>query len=203
VLSVHASFGRRHPARIWENARRSPRVRRDARPLMQQLSSLMNDYPCPDPSFHPAPGQSLYDFLIEPVLPLFDDVTGFEVTFDGVPIVDPLGYRFTSDDLFHFKGDPTMRAFDTCVTGHRQPAVSDGFYLMFKPMSPGQHTLGRPPLRVATAERGLKILFGDGGWTGSTCQVRSWRSEPQPSPSSSAESSPRAVARSMFFMGDM
>ena len=109
--------------------------------IMQQLSSFLNDYPCPDPNFHPAPGQSLYDFLIEPILPIFDGETGFEVILDGVAIVDPLSYRFTSDDLFFFKGDPTMQQFDACVTGHRQPAVSDGFFLMFKPMSPGQHTI--------------------------------------------------------------
>ena len=34
-----------------------------------------------------------------------------------------------------------MQQFDSCVTGRRQPAVSDGFFLMFKPMSPGQHTI--------------------------------------------------------------
>ena len=31
------------------------------RAIMLQMSSALNDYPCPDPSFHPAPGQSLYD----------------------------------------------------------------------------------------------------------------------------------------------
>jgi hypothetical protein len=111
------------------------------RAVMLQLSSFLNDYPCPDPTFQPAPGQSLYDFLIEPVLPLFDGVTGFEVTLDGVAIQDPLSYRFTSDDLFFFKGDLSMQAFDSCVTGKRQPAVSDGFYLLFKPLSPGEHTV--------------------------------------------------------------
>jgi hypothetical protein len=109
--------------------------------IMQQMASLLNDYPCPDPTFHPAPGQSVYDFLIEPVLPIFDGETGFVVTLDGVAIDDPLRYRFTSGDLFQFKGDPTMQQFDTCVTGHRQPAVSDGFFLMFKPMPPGLHTI--------------------------------------------------------------
>ena len=34
-----------------------------------------------------------------------------------------------------------MQAFDSCVTGSRQPAVSDGFYLPFKPMTPGEHTI--------------------------------------------------------------
>ena len=34
-----------------------------------------------------------------------------------------------------------MQAFDSCITGGRQPGVSDGFYLPFKPMTPGRHTL--------------------------------------------------------------
>ena len=54
--------------------------------VMVQLASTLNDYPCPDPNFHPAPGQSLYDFLISPIKPLFDGETGFSVTLDGVPI---------------------------------------------------------------------------------------------------------------------
>ncbi len=112
------------------------------RAVMLQLASAMNDYPCPDPSFQPAPGQSLYDFLIAPIRPLFDGETGFEITLDGVPIVDPLSYRLTSDDVFHFKGDTSFAPdFDPCVTGKRQEAVSDGFYLMFRPLSRGDHLI--------------------------------------------------------------
>jgi len=109
--------------------------------ILVQLASTVNDYPCPDPAFHPAPGQSLFDFLIAPITPLFDDESGFAISFDGIDLVDPLSYRYTSDDLFLFKGDLSMQAFDPCVTGHQQPAVSDGFYLPFKPMSPGAHTI--------------------------------------------------------------
>jgi hypothetical protein len=111
------------------------------RAVMLQLSSALNDYPCPDPTFQPAPGQSLYDFLIGGISPLFDGETGFVITLDGVAIQDPLSYRFTSQDLLFFTGDLSMQAFDSCVTGKRQPAVSDGFYLMFKPLSPGEHTI--------------------------------------------------------------
>jgi len=106
-----------------------------------QMASALNDYPCPDPTFQPAPGQSLYDFLISAIRPLFDGETGFEVTLDGVSVVDPLSYRETSDDLFYFKADPSMTAFDPCVTGKRQAAVIDGFYLLFKPLEPGQHVI--------------------------------------------------------------
>jgi len=109
--------------------------------ILVQLASILNDYPCPDPNFQPAPGQSLFDFLISAITPIFENYSGFVITFDGVALVDPLSYRYTSDNLFYFKGDVSMQAFDSCVTGKRQPAVSDGFYLPFKPMTPGPHTI--------------------------------------------------------------
>ena len=111
------------------------------RAIMLQMSSAINDYPCPDPSFHPAPGQSLYDFLYDAISPLFVNVTGFTVTLDGVNIQDPLSYRFFSPDVFNFKPDPAMVAFDSCVTVKHMKGVVDGFYLLFKPMTPGQHTI--------------------------------------------------------------
>ncbi|HET6983777.1 MAG TPA: hypothetical protein VFI53_16655 [Myxococcaceae bacterium] len=77
-----------------------------------------------------------------PIKPLFDGETGFTVTLDGVSIVDPLSYRSTSDDIFYFKGNPTLNPdFDPCVTGKRQEGVVDGFYLMFKPLPAGEHVI--------------------------------------------------------------
>jgi hypothetical protein len=112
------------------------------RAVLLQLASKMNDYPCPEPDFHPAPGQSLHDFLSAPVTPDIDAVTGFEVLLDGVAIDNPLQYRFTSRDVFTFTGDPSLTAsFDTCVTGTPQQAYSDGYYLLFKPLPPGKHTI--------------------------------------------------------------
>jgi len=110
--------------------------------LLVQTSSFLNDYPCPDPTFQPAPGQSLYDFLIGPASAFIDTVYFLEVTIDGVPQPDMLRYRFTSKDLFHIKGDPSLSTtLDGCVTGDRQPAVVDGYVFMVKPLSRGQHTL--------------------------------------------------------------
>ena len=111
------------------------------RAIMLQMSSAINDYPCPDPSFHPAPGQSLYDFLYDVISPLFDNVTGFTVTLDGVNINDPLSYRFFSPAVFNFSPSLAMVAFDSCVTQTNMQGVVDGFYLLFKPMTPGQHTI--------------------------------------------------------------
>jgi len=109
--------------------------------IMLQMSSAVNDYPCPDPTFQPAPGQSLYDFLYSAIEPLFDNVSGFAVTLDGVNIDDPLSYRFFSPAVFSFTPDLGMVAFDSCVTQTHMLGVVDGFYLLFKPMSPGQHTI--------------------------------------------------------------
>jgi len=125
---------------LGTNISRSCTIPRD-RAIMLQMSSALNDYPCPDPNFHPAPGQSLYDFLITAISPLFDGETGFVVTLDGVNIQDPLSYRFTSDDVFRFEPDLSMVAFDSCLTQRHMLGVTDGFYLLFKPMSPGQHTI--------------------------------------------------------------
>jgi hypothetical protein len=109
--------------------------------IMLQLASALNDYPCPDPTFQPSPGQSLYDFLISPLLPIFDVTTGFTATLDEEEIPDVLSHRFTSPNVFHFTGDTSMFAFDGCVSGQRQEAVSDGYYLMFKPLEPGHHQI--------------------------------------------------------------
>lgn len=112
------------------------------RAIILQLASAMNDFPCPDPTFKPAPGQSLFDFLIDPISPGIDAVMGFEATLDGVTIHDPLSYRRTSTHVFFFKGNPSLNpGFDTCVTGHIQEAASDGYYLMFQPLAPGKHTI--------------------------------------------------------------
>lgn len=114
------------------------------RAIMLQLASAMNDFPCPDPTFKPAPGQSLYDFLISAIAPLIDGEPSdaFAVTLDGVAVHDPLSYRRQSQHVFLFKGNTSLNpGFDTCVTGHIQEAVADGFYLMFQPLAPGHHTI--------------------------------------------------------------
>jgi len=112
------------------------------RALLVQISSFLNDYPCPDPSFQPAPGQSLYDFLIQPASAFIDTVYFLEVTIDGVPQPDMLRYRFTSQDLFRIKGDLSLQTtLDGCITGDQQPAVVDGYTFMVKPLSQGEHTL--------------------------------------------------------------
>jgi hypothetical protein len=114
------------------------------------LSSVFNDYPCPDPSFHPAPGQSLFDFLLAGAVEANGDIVTLETTLDGVPLQDLLSYHFASDDLFYFRGDLSLQStFDSCLTGSLQPAAVDSYFVIFKPLPPGLHAITR---RVVNAK---------------------------------------------------
>lgn len=106
------------------------------------LSLISNDFPCPDPSFRPAPGQSLFDFLSTGLTAVNDAITVLDVTLDGVPIRDAQQYRFTSKEVFSFTGDESLAAnFDACVTGSPQPAVADALFMLVKPLGRGVHLL--------------------------------------------------------------
>jgi hypothetical protein len=113
------------------------------------IYNIFNDYPCPDPTFQPAPGQSLEDFLtngtgsipgarafIDPADPERD----FKVSVDQRRLANLGDYRATSP-MVTFTGHISMLAFDPCVTGQPQQGVADGYWIMLEPLSPGQHTL--------------------------------------------------------------
>ena len=108
--------------------------------LVCPLFLAENDFPCPDPDFHPAPGQSMEDFLTEG-LSWIGGLTPPSMTLDGVSLTNPSDYRATSK-LFTFTGDLSFQGtFDPCVTGNPQVAVSDGYLVILKPLTPGMHTL--------------------------------------------------------------
>jgi hypothetical protein len=111
--------------------------------IFLDIGEDVNDFPCPAAfNFNPAPGQSLFDFLIATDKPVMDSVNLLEVWLDGQPLNDVLSYRFISDDLFLIKGDLSLQTtVDPCITGRRQPAIVDGFFLMFKPLHRGAHTI--------------------------------------------------------------
>jgi hypothetical protein len=110
--------------------------------LLLEIGAYVDPYPCPDPSFHPGPGQSLYDFLIADAGAFMDGVNHLEVSLDGQSFDDVLSYRFHSSALFSLTGDPSLQAtFDPCITGSPQPAIVDGFFMMFKPLDPGPHVI--------------------------------------------------------------
>ena len=123
-------------------------------PVLNQL----NDCPCPAdpklPPFAPGPGQSLEQFLTVGYRPypgarqFLDHTTQLDAKLDGVAVqglvLPPLNstYRATSP-MFSFTADSSWvgQGFDACITGSAQPAVSDGYWIMLAPLSPGNHTL--------------------------------------------------------------
>jgi hypothetical protein len=116
------------------------------------IVNYLSDYPCPDTSFHPAPGQSLEDFLTEGAAFIMGFVTELQVEVDGIPLQDLTDYR-TVSGLFDFTADISWQALDPCITGSMQEGVSDGYWVMLTPLSVGVHTLHF---------RGL-LEFPDGG----------------------------------------
>jgi hypothetical protein len=112
------------------------------RAILLNVGSVDDDWPCPDPNFHPQPGQSLYDFLVADAL-TYNMVTELDVRLDGRPVFDPQRYIYTSEDLYALKGDPSETSFDPCITGNYQPSVVYGYFMMFRPLAPGSHTIVR------------------------------------------------------------
>lgn len=131
-------------------------------PVLWAIWSLFNDYPCPDPSFQPAPGQSLEQLLAEGAQGFDDAVTHLAATIDGRPI-DVNRHRHTTG-LVSFTGDPTLTStFDGCVTGGPQVGVADGWYVLLR-LSSGDHTLvvtATSPGGHATSQTFLLHVLGE------------------------------------------
>jgi hypothetical protein len=116
--------------------------------LFFPMANYIDDYPCPDPNFHPAPGETLEHFLQTDATNTMNYVLPHPskellATLDGVPLADKLAeYRATSK-LFYFKSTTAVGTAvgDACITGHLQPGVADGYWLMLEPLRPGTHTL--------------------------------------------------------------
>ncbi len=104
------------------------------------ILNYFNDYPCPWEGFEPAPGQTLEEFLQEGAADFVDRGENLSVTLDGADLNNISSYRFTTD-LFYITGDPELSAIDPCLTGESQAAASDGYWMMLKPLSVGEHTL--------------------------------------------------------------
>jgi hypothetical protein len=109
------------------------------RTLFFPLINVYNDL-CPPPSPQPAPGQSLKDFLTQGAVSVINQASNLQASLDGANIPILPSYRGTSN-MFSFTGDPSLKVLDPCITGSPQPAVSDGYWLLLAPLSPGQHTL--------------------------------------------------------------
>ena len=105
--------------------------------ILSPIAAFIDDYPCPNPAFQPAAGQTLEVFLTEDVTPLIDQTRG-QAILDGVLLKAP---RITTR-LFGFTGAASLsEKADPCVTGSPQVGVSDGYFFIIDPLSRGDHVL--------------------------------------------------------------
>jgi hypothetical protein len=104
--------------------------------LLIGIANYGDDYPCPGGGFEPAPGQTLEDFLTADAKGSMDQVTVAEADLDG----KDLSVDRVASHLFPFTAAADVVALDPCVTGSPQLAVSDGYWVFLKPLSPGRHT---------------------------------------------------------------
>ncbi len=103
--------------------------------------NFINDAPCPDVDYTLEPGTTLEDYLKAGAAALVGMSGNLNATLDGKPISHLEQFRVPTD-LFYFVGDPDLTTcLDPCITGIKQAAVSDGYWLLLKPLSPGKHTL--------------------------------------------------------------
>ena len=101
------------------------------------VMSYVNDYPCPDPTFQPAPNQSLENFLRAGAAVLVDGTTFASAMLDN----KPLRLRRVPTGIFSFTAAASLQSYDACLTGSPQLAVSDGLFAFIDPPSAGSHTL--------------------------------------------------------------
>jgi hypothetical protein len=122
------------------------------KPIFGPVLGLINDYPCPDPNFEPAPGQSLKAFLQDLAAYLIDTgVTRTEAFIDGVP----LKVRRVRTGIFGFTAAKDLVSVDSCFTGSPQLATTDGYYLLLDPLPRGNHVLR---VRAWTIQPGFEFL---------------------------------------------
>jgi hypothetical protein len=123
--------------------------------IVAAVYTSIDDYPCPDSTFQPPPGQSLEDFLTQDDQQFVDG----EITaayLDGRPLKS---MRIKSG-LFKFTAAANHVVSDPCVTGSPQLAVSDGFFVFVEPLHPGDHVLvlnWSGPFATGTRTVNLKI----------------------------------------------
>ena len=103
---------------------------------------IFNYYGCPaEYEWEPAEGQSIEDFLKEFAKETMDGIKTLDVFFDGIQIVEINEYRLNTD-LFYFTANPDLsECYEPCFTGKPQPGLVDGYFLMFKKMKKGKHTI--------------------------------------------------------------
>jgi len=122
--------------------------------IVVPVNAYLDDYPCPNPAFKPAVGQSLESFLQGDVAGVIDTVSLAEAQLDG----KPLRARRVTTGLFPFTGADGLTGFDPCVTGSPQVGVSDGYWVFIDPLPRGDHSLLLRSVNVFGSTQGTYTL---------------------------------------------
>ena len=125
----------RHRQRPWGSFEETCTIPHGKR-IVSGVNEFLDDYPCPFPQ-QPEAGQSLENFLLIDAATFIDPVTQPAAKLDG----RSLTVQRVKTQLFSFTAPASLVAFDECVTGSPQLAVSDGYFVFIKPLPRGQHTL--------------------------------------------------------------
>ncbi len=121
--------------------------------ILVPVINVIRSYPSLDPSFKPAPGQSVEVFLKRESGKFINQVTEKRAFLDGKPIAITIVNRIGSG-LFSVKGNKDLVNCLDCVTGKNQSAVSDGYWVAFKDLSKGQHILR---VTAEVPQQGIKL----------------------------------------------
>lgn len=131
-----------------------------------QLGSYVDTYPCPDPAFGPAPGQTLEAFLIadaknyvETLYPTYVGQLQHELAIDGKLVVANGLEQRMNTKLFKLTGDISLynNNVDACVTGSKQSAVADGYWALIDGLSASTHKIEFLQQGLVTNTISLKV----------------------------------------------
>jgi hypothetical protein len=119
----------------------------EGKAVMVHVGFYPDTYPCPDPTFKPDPGQSLGKFLTLDAKKVIDSYfvnanrLPNGLTIDGKVIFSPEDAvkQRVSTGLFSLIGDLSLKPTDSCITGKRQWAVTDGFFGIIEGLPRGEH----------------------------------------------------------------
>ena len=96
---------------------------------------------CPHYVYHIQPGQSAETFLTEAVVNVANGLGDFFVRLDGVEIEDVDKFRYRTE-LFTLTPHPGLQqCYLLCHPEGELKFMTDGYFLVLKPLSPGVHTL--------------------------------------------------------------
>ncbi|MBP6854455.1 MAG: hypothetical protein KA164_22855 [Rhodoferax sp.] len=105
--------------------------------IFTPIAAYPNTYPCPNPAFQPAPGQSIDDFLAGDAALVAESYSLVEATLNGVPLQP----RRVTTRSFRVSAAVDLSAVDGCVTGSMQTVLVDGHFIAIDPLPRGDHLL--------------------------------------------------------------